>query len=161
MRFRGIIATEAPCKIDKPEGLIITECLSIYKGMPLPDKIPLLDCHNRGLSCTLGHAERLRVERIEASGVKLNAITGEIIFSRAYAGTQAEVNVIGGHLWGLSVGYEAHRIETIEPGEKRTINGMLWHGGKRVISRFEPLEVSLTPLPRDKNCKIIIINQEQ
>lgn len=161
MTYRAIIATEAPCRIDKPKGLIQLECLSIYAGMPLPDKIPFLDLHKGGLSCILGHAENLRVELVEAGGVKFNAVVGEIIFSKAYAGNQAEINVLGGHVWGLSAGYEPCGSVIVEHGREREINGILYPGGKRIIDSFELREVSLTPIPKDKNCKIMIeINQE-
>lgn len=160
MKYQAIVATEAPCRLDKPKGLIQLECLSIYAGMPLPDKLPFLDLHKGGQSCILGHAENLRVELVEAGGVKLNAIVGEIIFSKAYAGCQAEINVLGGHVWGLSAGYEIYGSVIVEHGKEREINGILYPGGKRIIDSFELREVSLTPLPKDKNCKIIIINQE-
>jgi len=117
--------------------------------------------HRGGQSCILGHADNLRVETVTADGEEINAVVGEITFSKAYSGTQAEINVLGGHVWGLSVGYEPISYEVVKHGLERKINGKNYYGCIQVVSRFEIREVSLTPMPKDQNCKIIIQENKQ
>lgn len=156
--YKGIIATDAPVK---PVGTsdLLMESIIIVPGMALPEKIPLIDNHLRGsITTILGHAENLRVEAVTGFyGQEVQAIVGDIIFSHSHNGSQAESDVLRGHLWALSAGYEARGRQFVNHGCQETLNGVKCGGGN-YITGMDLHEVSLCVLPKDRNCKVIVVH---
>lgn len=160
MKYRAIVATDAPCLAQKPRGIIRVENLLIWPGMPLPDRLPLLDNHSLRGSVQvgiLGRADNFRVVEIDdAFGGKLNAIEADVTLAQTYTGKEIELLVSGGHVWALSVGFSANQIEILDFCDERTFQGITFSGGRQVITSFNLEEVSLTATPLDKNCRIML-----
>lgn len=156
--FTGIVATSAPSPLSGEESKYVSESLFISEGMILPDKIPLLESHLRTAATVnvLGHADNLRIRRLPGEpGQDHLAIIADIHFSDVSSGAIARRLVEGGHIWGLSVGYEIRCREKISEGERIHYQGQCFRGAMILVKEFTIVEVSLCVLPKDRNCRIV------
>lgn len=101
---------------------------------------PLLNTHNSwSLEAQLGVVENPTIQ----GGQGLCDVT----FSRRDSVAGIVQDVADGIIRNVSVGYARHRIEMVPPNE----DGGLWV--YRVVD-WEPLEVSLVPIPADLDCQV-------
>jgi len=164
--IRAIITTDAPRPVYGPdakeEGFqFATQQLVITPDMPLPDRLPLILDHKWAVKNVVGSVVDLRVETISgACGSKLQAVTGELVFSTTQLARETEQNVRNGHVQSVSIGYEEHGISKLRHDESKIIKGIKYRGPGFVVSSPLLIEVSLTICPRDWNCKIILPKEE-
>ncbi len=78
----------------------------------------------------------------------LKICTAKIQFDRDQVAYEIWQKVISGSIKGLSVGYMIHEVLKIEEGEKFQD----YLGPMILVTRWEPYEISFTPIPADDNC---------
>jgi len=146
---RSVIATEQPVMaFDTRARRAVLEIL-LVDGMEAPDRVPLIDTHNRSsVKTQFGSVS----DYVTADG----QITASLAFSSV---AEREWTLASeGHLRDVSAGYQAIETTEIPAGQTRTIRGRqftapptmpLW-----VTSRWRLTEVSLTVVGADAQTKI-------
>lgn len=126
-----------------PTVLLMSGC-----QMPENRQLPLLDNHSRWeLSNIIGSYRELRVE-------------GERLVGRAVFTSSPEVEpiwtrVVEGHITDLSVG----RVDLADPvvvpdGQSAVVEGRTFIGPVRVVTKWQPKEMSVTPIGADATAKM-------
>ena len=122
----------------------------LMSGCMLPDngQLPLLDDHSRyGARSIIGSYRDLRID-------------GDKLIGRMYFTASPEVEPIWtraseGHLTDVSVG----RVDLVDPvvipaGQAAMVDGRSFTGPIRVVTRWQPKEMSVTPIGADETAKV-------
>jgi len=144
----AVIATEQPVEVFDMRSWSPVREILLTAGAQLPDKVPFLDSHDRGLlAAQIGSTVDLRVEgdKIVAKNIFANTPEGQ----RAWTLTQE------GHLNTNSIGYRILKggAITIEPGKSRTVRGVLYTADDdmplRITTKYQIIENSAVIIPAD------------
>jgi hypothetical protein len=146
----AIGATEQPVmEIDRRTWEPIPTVL-LMSGCQLPGnrQLPLLDNHSRyETASVLGSYRDIRVE-----GDKL---VGRAVFSSAPEAEGAWLRTKEGHLTDFSVGrVDIGEPVTVPAGQTATVDGRAFTGPVRVVTRWQPKEMSVTPIGADDQAKV-------
>lgn len=118
--------------------------------LPPERRIPLLNGHrNGGIECVIGTARNLRT------------VDGQLLATVEFADTPEAATPWAlteqGHARAYSIGYRVHDVETVPVGASREIAGREYANGGTcaldVVTRWEPLELSICPIGRDPNAQ--------
>jgi hypothetical protein len=147
---RAVIATDSPSfSKDAKSGDVLYEVLRM-DGVMLPDQIPLVDTHMMGsVRALLGSIRELEVRDGELIGRVLISSAEESIWQK----------VVEGHIRDISVRRMAFESVSVPPGQQRTVAGQPYTApaARRliVVTRWEPIEGSLTARGSDSRAKIL------
>jgi hypothetical protein len=145
------LASETPVDVfDWSSERVIEEVLLISGARMVP-QLPLLANHNRySLDSILGSARDLRADQSQ--------IFGRLVFASDEESQRAWEKVLGGHLTDVSVGYRVLESVTIPAGQSATVAGRNFTANPRrslrVVTDWQPKEVSLVPIGADASAKI-------
>ncbi|WP_166820512.1 phage major capsid protein [Thalassoroseus pseudoceratinae] len=144
-RIEAIATTESPVPMFDYERYEVVPETLLMSGVDLPERIPLLDSHNRDrVKDILGSARNLRIE-----GDKL-------ILDIDVSNTEADVKkkIDEKHITDLSIGYSVLKKLYVPEDETAMIDGRAFSGPMNVATQWELREVSLTPIGADQLAKI-------
>ncbi len=139
------LSTENPVPAYDWERREVVPEVLLTEGVILPKQMPLLDNHRwYSIETVLGSIRQLRTEG--------NVVVGRLMFSSVH---ETEfVLVQEGHVTDVSVGYRIHQKTYIPAGETREIRGRSFTGPVNVVTRWQPLEGSLTSIGADEQAKL-------
>lgn len=126
----------------QPTSLLMTGC-----EMPANGQLPLLNNHSRSdAASVIGSVRGLRIE-------------GGHLVGRAYFSASPDVEPIWqrvkeGHLTDLSVSRQDLEADFVPAETERSIAGRNFTGPLRVVSKWRPREVSVTPIGADAEAKM-------
>lgn len=149
-RFRWVLATGRPVKIyDWERGEFVDEVL-LLEGLAHPDRIPLLDSHNRNSAADqIGSVSGFALD--PAGGM----LTGLVQFSEADELSRATAaKVQEGHITDGSIGYRVLRSVWVPEEQSVNIGGRDFTGPLRVTTAARLLEFSITPIGADDMAKV-------
>lgn len=144
-----VAATEAPVQIyDWDRGMIDEVLLIDRVKIPSTDRVPLLDSHSRFSSAdVLG----------SVAGFHHDQSTGELLarasFSKVQAADDAMRKLAEGHLTDFSVGYRVNKYRYLDDNETAVVGGREFTGPLKIVTDWDLLEVSITPIGADSNAK--------
>jgi hypothetical protein len=116
-------------------------------GCEIPEsrKIPLVDSHYRGSTNSLrGSVRDLRIENDQLVGRAQYSETADESFKK----------VKEGHLDKFSVGYRVLESVWVEAGTTATVNGRQFTGPVKVVTRWQPKELSEVVIPADEAASV-------
>jgi hypothetical protein len=156
--FVAVATTETPARmIDWERMAYIDEVLLAAGGSVPGDHVPLLRNHRRyePADDIYGSAREWKLE------ADLNQWACRCFMSDPSDPedpvVRAWTRVRGGHLRGVSIGYEVLAFEDVPPGEKKKVAGRFWTAGQRVLrvsTEWVVHELSLTPIGADKKALV-------
>lgn len=155
--FGAVAATETPARmIDWSTYSFVDEILVATGGSVPGDHVPLLRNHYRSdpADDVYGSAREWKLEN-EIQWV-CRCFMSEPSDERDPV-QRAWTRVKGGHLRGVSIGYEVLAFTDIPPGEKKKVSGRFWTAGTRILrvsTSWVVHELSLTPIGADKKALI-------
>lgn len=119
----------------------LDEVLSHFEGDVSMERLlkrgSILKNHNPNV--IVGHPENIRIQDGRSGG--------DIVFGTTPDAAKAELEVAEGNLRGTSAGYRVHQWMNFErDGEYK---GRKFGKGTMLAVRWEPIEISLTPIPAD------------
>lgn len=143
--FTAVAATEIPAKVFDWERGVIDEVL-LSDGFRLTKgrekKVPLLNAHNRyNVESVLGSVGNWRKEG--------NEILADPVFADTPEAEKAMSLYRDGHMTDVSIGYSVDEAHWIEEGETKTVNGRVFNGPMRLVTRYTVKELSLVPIGAD------------
>lgn len=143
-------ASETPVLERDQRTWEILPTVLLMRGCQLPEngQLPLLDNHSRwDSSSVIGSYRDIRID-------------GETLVGRAVFSSSPEVDPIWtrvqeGHITDLSVG----RVDLADPvvvpeGQTAVVEGRTFIGPVRVVTRWQPKEMSVTPIGADATAKV-------
>lgn len=149
-RFLWVLATGRAVKIwDWERGEFVDEVL-LLEGLTHPDRIPLLDSHNRNSAADqIGSVSDFDLDA--AAG----ALLGMVRFSEADELSRATAaKVAEGHITDGSIGYRVERSVWVPEESSVNICGRDFTGPVRVTTAARLLEFSITPIGADDMAKV-------
>lgn len=155
--FGCVATTETPARMIDWEAYAYIDEILIARGGSIPgDHVPLLRNHQRfdPADDIYGSAREWKLEDEIQWGCRC--------FMAEPSDPQDPVNrawtrVKGGHLRGVSIGYEVQAFTDIPPGEKKKVGDRYFTAGPRrlrVSTEWVVHELSLTPIGADKKALI-------
>ncbi len=148
-------ATENPVDVlDWKQWEIWPEVLRMA-GCVLPEsrQIPLLDTHMRYSSnSVIGSYRNMRLENQQ--------LIGRAHFSEAQEAQGPYQKIREGHITDCSVGYRVLEITRVEKGKTETIAGKTYTGPMRVVTKWQPREMSICPIGADEMAKVRAATQQ-
>jgi hypothetical protein len=145
----AVLATETPVTVQ--DGAL--DEVLMMAGAELPRQLAVLDDHARsGIESVIGSARNMRIE-----GDKL---TGRLFVAEGPPDSLEERTwrkIRDGHLMDVSIAYRSAEFVEIPAGETRNVGGRTFTAGNRTLriaTRWQPGEVSLTPIGADESAKI-------
>lgn len=142
----GLASDEIVEVYDVESGQVIREVL-LTDGAELPERVPLLDTHNRkSIRAVIGSLRNFKKEN--------GLIVARAHFSDDEDGRLAESKVRDGHVTDLSAGYRITEKRMLVRGEEETINGRTLVGPLRIGLRWKVREGSLTSIGADEKTKV-------
>lgn len=142
-----VASSEKPVLVRDWDRGIIREIL-LSDGAVLPERVPLLDSHDAStVSSILGSARGF--------AQKSGTIESEISFSDTDEGRSAFRKMEEGHLTDVSVGYRTFEDGSVwvPENERTVINGREFTGPVMIRTKWELMELSVTPIGADSNAK--------
>lgn len=143
----GVLSTDAPVPMPDFERMEIVDEVLLTSGfrarggnvLPLQDSHQTYSVHN-----TLGS--------FAVKGPTKHEINGRLFISSAEESVATKVRE--GHVRGISVGYQNRKWQYVEPGQSAEIDGRTFRAKKngravKVVTEWEAMEASLTPVPAD------------
>jgi hypothetical protein len=145
---RVVAVTENPVPTwDWEQKDFVDEILLVRGGnIPLTGQVPLLDSHNNSsVSGVLGSARNF-----ELTGDVLEC---DVFFSGTPSGLDVAQKVKEGHLTDFSVCYIRTESQWIPAAQTQDIEGRLFHGPARITTKWNLMELSVTPIGADRFAK--------
>lgn len=152
--FEATVSTEIVAKVADVKNWRVIDEILLTRGAAFPEYLPLLDDHDRrGSKAVIGSARGFRQDGGQWVG-------------RAYVAKPAndldDVSIIwsrvkDGHLRAVSLGYLPTEFIDIEPGRSEAVAGKTYRAQDRVLrvtTKWQPFELSLTPIGADRNALI-------
>lgn len=144
-----VCASETPVREMNFDDYRVQPTSILMGGCELPanGQLPLLDNHSRySASSVIGSVRNLRIE-------------GDQLVGRAYFSASPDVEPIWqrikeGHLTDLSISRKDISAEYISEGASKTVLDRVFVGPLRVVSKWRPGEVSVTPIGADATAKM-------
>ena len=143
-----VCASETPVRERDQTDYQVKSTVLLMLGCQVPEtrQLPLLNNHSRrDASAVIGSVRNLRVEG--------GRLVGTAFFSSSPDVEPVWQRVREGHLTDLSVGRIDDVAETIPAGTVRTLAGRQFAGPVRIVTRWSPREVSVTPIGADQTTK--------
>lgn len=153
--FEAVVATESPVVVyDNRSHRIIEEVL-VASGGEFPDRIVMLDDHQRwsGVNSVIGSAHSFRRQGDRWIGV---GQVGRGVEGNPYR-EQLWQDVLDGHIRAVSIGYRVSNYVDIPAGQKQRIEGKVYEAGEetlRISTKWRAHELSLTPIGADSEALI-------
>lgn len=151
---RAVATTEKPTRVYDYERWEYVDEILLMEGCIYPEsgRVPLLDCHSRyQVKDILGSAGDFMIS--EAGGYK--ALECLVTYSGTEEGKSAAQKTKEGHLTDYSVGYRVNRKSSyyIPENEKQIIAGTEYTGPVKVVTSWQLMELSATPIGADEYAK--------
>lgn len=146
--MRVVAVTETPVPTWDPEHKDFVDEILLVRGgnVPLTGQVPLLDSHNNSsVSGVLGSARNF-----ELAGDVLEC---DVFFSGTPSGLDVAQKVKEGHLTDFSVCYIRTESRWIPAGQTQDIDGRLFHGPAKITTKWNLMELSVTPIGADRFAK--------
>lgn len=155
--FACVASTETPARMIDWESYSYIDEILVARGGSVPnDHVPLLRNHQRfdPADDIYGSAREWKLEDEMQWACRCymsEASDAQDPVNRAWT------RVKGGHLRGVSIGYEVLEFTDIQPGEKKKVGERFFTAGKlrlRISTAWTVHELSLTPIGADKKALI-------
>ncbi|MDY0398792.1 MAG: hypothetical protein RBR03_09050 [Desulfuromonas thiophila] len=143
-----VAASETPVReLDYDSwGYIDTVLLMSGCQIPANRQLPLLDSHSRySTSTVVGSARDLRIEG--------DHLIARAVFTSLPEGEEPFTKVREGHLTDFSIGRRDLEAVRIKEGESAIIAGRSFSGPLRVVTKWQPKELSICPIGADETAK--------
>ncbi len=143
-----VAASELPVREIDWDSYDYIDTVLLMSGAQLPQnrQLPLLDSHSRySTSNVVGSARDLRIEG--------DQLIARAVFTSQPEGEGAFAKVREGHLTDFSIGRKDLEAVRIKDGETAIIDGRSFAGPLRVITRWQPKELSICPIGADETAK--------
>jgi len=142
-----IMSTEDPALVWDWERGLVNEVL-LMSGAQLPEsrQLVLLDAHSRYETANIiGSAREVRIEN--------DAMIGRAIYSTAPEAESPWIKTREGHLTDYSIGYRVDESIWVPEGQTTSIEGRIFQGPVKVVTKWTPRELSAVPIGADQNAK--------
>jgi len=153
--FEAVVATETPAIVFDMRSFELIDEILIAKGGQFPNQVPLLDDHQRssGINSVMGSANNFRLQGSQWVGRGVIGVSADGNIHRE----QTWLDVRNGHVNAVSIGYQVINFVDIPAGQSQEVNGKIYKAGERTLritSQWRVHELSLTPIPADKEALI-------
>jgi hypothetical protein len=143
----AVLATEERVLVLDLSGWQVVEEILLMSGRKGPDKIPLLDSHDRStIQKQLGSVRDFRIEG--------NKLIGRKYFSKSSVAEHSWLLTKEGHSGDNSIGYRVVNPVMIEPGQEDEVNGKKYKASDkyalRIVTEWELKEASVVAVGADK-----------
>lgn len=147
---RATMTTEQPVSVFDWQNLRIIDEVLMADGGTFPERMPLLDSHNRHRSSdVLGSARDFALKR--------DRWEGRAVFDKDDPESLRIFNKVkNGHITDVSIGYRVDKFVDIPSGQTKQINGRTFRAGARVLrvsTKWRGHELSVTPIGADSRAK--------
>ena len=146
----AVATTEGRVPIFDFERFEVVEEILVAEGGSFPERMPLLDSHNRGsVFNVLGSATN--PTRNGSEWELRMEFDDDDDSIRAFRKVQRR------HIQDVSIGYNVHRADYVEPGQTKSIAGRSYTAGElplKVAYQWSGKELSPTPIGADRQAKI-------
>lgn len=142
-----VMSTEEPALVYDWERGLVNEVL-LMSGAQLPEirQLVLLDAHSRYETANIiGSAREVRIEN--------DAMIGRAIYSTAPEAESPWIKTREGHLTDYSIGYRVDESIWVPEGQTTSIEGRIFQGPVKVVTKWTPRELSAVPIGADQNAK--------
>ena len=146
----AVAATEGRVPVFDFERFDIVEEILVAEGGSFPERMPLLDSHNRGSVFNVLGSATNPVRKGSEWELRMEFDDDEDSV-RAFKKVQKR------HIQDVSIGYNVTRAEFIEPGQTKTVAGRSFTAGERTLKvayEWTGKELSPTPIGADRQAKI-------
>lgn len=142
-----VCATENPVmEYDWEHGRIDVVLLMSGLELPANRQVPLQDTHSRyNASSTIGSFREMRVDK--------DTCIGRAHFADVASVDETWIKVRDGHLTDCSIGYRAFEAVWVPEGETASIDGRVFEGPVKVVTRWKIFENSVCPIGADEDAK--------
>jgi hypothetical protein len=150
-----VMSTEDPALVYDWERGVVNEVL-LMSGAQLPEsrQLVLLDAHSRYETANIiGSAREIKI----ATG----AMIGRAMYSTAPEAESPWIKTREGHLTDYSIGYRVDEAVWVPEGQTATIEGRIFKGPVKVVTKWTPRELSAVPIGADQNAKARSGNYQQ
>jgi hypothetical protein len=150
-----VMSTEDPALVYDWERGLVNEVL-LMSGAQLPEsrQLVLLDAHSRYETANIiGSAREIKIESA--------AMIGRAIYSTAPEAESPWIKTREGHLTDYSIGYRVDEAVWVPEGQTATIEGRIFKGPVKVVTKWTPRELSAVPIGADQNAKARSENKSQ
>lgn len=146
----AVAATEGRVPVFDFERFEVVEEILVAEGGSFPERMPLLDSHNRGSVFNVLGSATNPVRKGSEWELRMEFDDDEDSI-RAFKKVQKR------HIQDVSIGYNVTRAEFIEPGQTKTVAGRSFTAGERTLKvayEWVGKELSPTPIGADRQAKI-------
>ena len=146
----AVAATEGRVPVFDFERFEVVEEILVAEGGSFPERMPLLDSHNRGSVFNVLGSATNPVRKGSEWELRMEFDDDEDSV-RAFKKVQKR------HIQDVSIGYNVTRAEFIEPGQTKTVAGRSFTAGERTLKvayEWVGKELSPTPIGADRQAKI-------
>ena len=146
--LRLVLASENPVRVfDYEEWAVVDEVLRM-DGLEFAAQLPLLNSHDRAEA------------RSVIGSIRDLEINGDRLEGRAYFATSEQAQEVRrlyeeGHLTDFSIGFQADEVQRVKQGENTTIQGRIYKGPLRVITKARAKEGSAVAIGADEQAKAL------
>ena len=146
----AVAATEGRVPVFDFERFEVVEEILVAEGGSFPERMPLLDSHNRGSVFNVLGSATNPIRKGSEWELRMEFDDDEDSV-RAFKKVQKR------HIQDVSIGYNVTRAEFIEPGQTKTVAGRSFTAGERTLKvayEWTGKELSPTPIGADRQAKI-------